>query len=116
LHAPSSSGKTVRGPVGSEIATSNVPRRADEGRGRATRRDARVLVVLLLGPLVMLGGLVWAVAQPYRITFLHREDKGLYDFVVQPPLLVILVGIFFALVLAPGLVDDLESEEDGPAA
>jgi hypothetical protein len=27
-----------------------------------------------------------------------------------------LVGVLFALVVAPGLVEDLESEGDGPAA
>ena len=101
--------------MSSEIVTS-VPKRADRGRGRATRRDARALVVLLLGPLVMLGGLVWAVAQPYRITFLHPDGKGLYDYLVQPPLLVILVGIAYASLIAPGLVDDLGSEGDGPQA
>ena len=61
-------------------------------------------------------GLVWAVAQPYRIVFLDCADRGLYDFLVQPPLLVGLVGVVFALVVAPGLVEDLESEGDGPTA
>jgi hypothetical protein len=74
------------------------------------------LAILLLGPLTILAGLVWAVAQPYRIVFLDRADRGLYDYLVQPPLLVGLVGVVFALVVAPGLVEDLESEGDGPAA
>lgn len=98
--------------MSSEIVT-NVPKRAERGRGRA-RRDARALVVMLLGPLVMLGGIVWSIAQPYRITFLYPEGKGFYDHVVQPPLLVVLVGIVFALLVAPGLVEDLESEDRGP--
>ena len=58
----------------------------------------------------MLGGAVWAIAQPYRIAFLDREGKGLYDFLVQPPLLVIAVGLFFALVIAPGVVEDMRSD------
>jgi len=70
--------------------------------------------VKLLGPLTILAGLVWAVAQPYRIAFLHPHGKGLYDFLAQPPLLVVLVGALFALLIAPGLVQDLEGGERGP--
>jgi hypothetical protein len=77
-------------------------------------RPERTLAVQLLGPITILGGLVWAVAQPYRIAFLHPHGKGLYDFLVQPPLLVVLVGVLFALVIAPGLVQDLERAERGP--
>ncbi|HET7743828.1 MAG TPA: hypothetical protein VFK76_03735 [Gaiellaceae bacterium] len=68
----------------------------------------------LLGPLTVLAGLVWAVVQPYRIAFLHPHGKGFYDFLVQPPLLVVLVGVLFALLIAPGLVQDLERAERGP--
>jgi hypothetical protein len=79
------------------------------------RRPARVLAVQLLGPLTAIGGLVWAVAQPYRIVFLDRVDRGLYDYLVQPPLLVVAVGLLFALAIAPGLVEDLEIlEPDDP--
>lgn len=81
---------------------------------RAERPQFRALAVQALGPITVLAGLVWAVAQPYRITFLHREGKGFYDFLVQPPLLVVAVGVFFALAIAPGLLRDLE-EADGPA-
>jgi hypothetical protein len=115
LHGALSSGKTVRTSVSSEIVT-NIPERAALGAAPATRRDARALAVLLIGPLVMVGGLVWAVAQPYRLTFLYRDGKGFYDWLVQPPLLVLLVGALFSLAIARGLVDDLEAEEHGPAA
>lgn len=80
---------------------------------RAARGAVRALVVESIGPLTILAGFVWAVAQPYRIVFLHPEGKGFYDFLVQPPLLVIAVGLFFALAIAPALVDDLR-EEHGP--
>jgi len=73
-----------------------------------------VVAVLLLGPLTMIGGLVWAIAQPYRIAFLYPDGKGAYDYLVQPPLLVVLVGAIFMLVVAPGLVEDLEGAGDGP--
>jgi hypothetical protein len=61
----------------------------------------------------MLGGLVWAIAQPYRIAFLEPEGKGIYDYLVQPPLLVVLVGIVFGALIAPGLAEDLEQAGDG---
>jgi hypothetical protein len=98
--------------VSSEIATS-VPERVVRFRSR-TRRQ--VFAVQALGPLTILSGLAWAFAQPYRIVFLDREGKGAYDYLFQPPLLVVLVGLAFALLIAPGLVEDLEEEERrGPA-
>ena len=102
--------------MSSDIAT-GIPESAARPRLSAVaRRSRRALAVLLLGPLTILAGLVWAVAQPYRIVFLERADRGLYDYLVQPPLLVGLVGVVFALVVAPGLVEDLESEGDGSEA
>jgi len=82
---------------------------------RTARRGLRVLMVEALGPLTVLGGIVWAFAQPYRVTFFYPEGKGFWDWVVQPPLLVVLVGLLFALLVAPGIVDDLESHERGDA-
>lgn len=67
----------------------------------------------LLGPTTILAGIVWAIAQPYRIAFLDPQGKGLYDYLVQPPLLVVAVGIAYALLIAPGLVDDLDADGDG---
>jgi hypothetical protein len=52
---------------------------------------------------------VWAIFQPYRLVFFDHAGKGFYDYLVQPPLLVIGVGLLFALVIAPGLLDDLRS-------
>ena len=90
------------------------PKPADEPR--AARRAARVLAIEALGPLTVLGGIVWAFAQPYRVTFFYPEGKDVWDWLVQPPLLVVLVGLLFSLVVAPGLVDDLERIERGDAA
>lgn len=101
--------------MSSEIS-SGIPEHAAPRRSRVTRNHARALAVQLLGPLTMLTGLVWAVAQPYRIAFLDPDDQGFYDYLAQPPLLVFLVGAGFSLLIAPGLVDDLEGEEHGPAA
>ena len=82
--------------------------RASE-RETVERLSLRAYAVESLGPITILGGVVWAIFQPYRIVFLHREGKGFYDYLVQPPLLVIGVGLLFALVIAPGLLDDLRS-------
>ncbi len=75
-----------------------------------------MLAIEAIGPLTMLGGLVWAIAQPYRVVFFHSDGKGVYDWLVQPPLLVVLVGLLFALLVAPGLVEDLERSADEPVA
>jgi len=99
--------------VSSEIVTS-IPERAAGRRSGVTRRQVRALAVQLLGPATMLSGLVWAVAQPYRLAFLHPDGKGAYDYLVQPPLLAVLIGLVFSILIAPGLVDDLESGEHGP--
>lgn len=94
--------------MNSEIATS-IPR--EERQARPARRSRRLLGVQLLGPLTVLAGLVWAVAQPYRIVVLDRAGQGLWDYVFQAPLLVVVVGLVFAFLVAPGLVEDLEAEE-----
>lgn len=98
--------------MSSEIAT-GVRERGERRPSDAAHRAGRSLAVQLLGPLTILGGFVWAIAQPYRIVFLHPHGKGLYDFLAQPPLLVVLVGILFSLLIAPGLVQDLERVEHG---
>ena len=79
-------------------------------RRRARRGSVRGLAIQLIGPLTILAGIVWAVSQPYRIVFLEPEGKGVYDFLFQPPLLVVAVGLIYAVALAPGLVEDLEAE------
>jgi hypothetical protein len=99
--------------VNSDIATSIPRKRARQ----VVRRPWRPLAVQLLGPLTILGGLVWAVAQPYRIVLLDREGRGLYEYLFQAPLLAIAVGLVFTFAIAPGLVEDLEmAERDGPSA
>ncbi len=74
---------------------------------RAARRTLRVTAIELIGPLTMLAGVIWAIAQPYRLAILHPHSKGFYDWLVEPPLLVILVGVLFAGAIAPGIVEDL---------
>ena len=79
-------------------------------RAAARTRSARARAVGLLGPLTMLGGVVWAFLQPYRITLLHPHGEGFWWLVVEPPLLVVGVGIVFALFVAPGLIEDLRED------
>ncbi len=77
---------------------------------RTARRSPGALVVLALGPLVVLGGVVWAAFQPYRLTLLQPRAADFWSLVVEPPLLVILAGLLFHLVVARSVVADLEYE------
>jgi ABC-type amino acid transport system permease subunit len=71
-------------------------------------RTARVRIVSALGPLTALAGVIWAIVQPYRITLLHPRGQGFWWLFVEPPLLVIAVGLFFYFAVLPGLLKDLE--------
>ena len=75
------------------------------------RRSPRMVAIEALGPLTMLGGVVWAIAQPYRVALFHPAGKGFYDWLVEPPLLVVAVGLLFAAVIVPGIIEDLRSEQ-----
>ena len=72
------------------------------------RRTRSARIVSALGPLTALAGAVWAIVQPYRITLLHPHGQGFWWLFVEPPLLVIAVGLLFYFVVLPGLLEDLE--------
>jgi hypothetical protein len=74
------------------------------------RRSARAISVLSLGPLTVVAGIVWAFFQPWRMTLLHPLGQGFWWLVAEPPLLVVVAGIVFHLLVARPLVDDLEEE------
>jgi hypothetical protein len=74
------------------------------------RAVTRARIVSTVGPATALGGVVWAIAQPYRVTLLHPRGQGFWWLFVEPPLLAIAVGLFFHLVVARGLLEDLEAE------
>ena len=79
---------------------------------RTSRRSYRAAAINLIGPLTMLGGVAWAFLQPYRLTLLHPRGQGFWWLLSEPPLYVVLVGLGFALLVAPGLVADLAEAED----
>jgi hypothetical protein len=86
-----------------------------QARDAAARsRLWRARVILALGPLTVTVGIVWALAQPWRLTLLHPFHQGFWWLLAEPPLYVVLVGILFRLVLAPGIVADL-TEAGGEA-
>ena len=74
------------------------------------RATARTRIVSAVGPVTALGGVIWALVQPYRITLLHPRGQGFWWLVVEAPLLVVAVGLFFHFVVVPGLLEDLQEE------
>jgi hypothetical protein len=84
---------------------------AIEALGRRAR-SVRMVAVKSLGPLTVAAGVIWAFAQPYRVTLLHPRGQGVWWLVVEPPILVVLAGLAFALLVVPGLVEDLEEGTD----
>ncbi|MBV8598565.1 MAG: hypothetical protein JO017_07075 [Actinobacteria bacterium] len=80
-------------------------------RERSETRSPRARLVLSLGPLTTIAGVVWALAQPWRLTLLHPSGQGFWWLFAEPPLFVVLVGVLFRWLLAPGIVADLEAAE-----
>jgi hypothetical protein len=76
------------------------------------RSSGRARAVNAIAPLTILAGAAWALLQPYRLTFLHPRGLGFWWLAVEPPLLVILVGILFGAFIAPGLLEDLQAVEE----
>ena len=74
------------------------------------RTTTRARIMSAVGPATALGGVIWALVQPYRITLLHPRGQGFWWLVVEAPLLVVAVGLFFHFVVVPGLLEDLEEE------
>ena len=72
------------------------------------QRTARARIVSALGPLTALAGVIWAIVQPYRLTVLHPHGQSFWWLAVEPPVLVIAVGLLFYFLVRPGLLEDLE--------
>ncbi|HLX19218.1 MAG TPA: hypothetical protein VKR23_03610 [Gaiellaceae bacterium] len=82
-----------------------------EGERERTEARTRARIVLALGPVTTVAGFVWALAQPWRLTLLHPAGQGFWWLFAEPPLYVVLVGVLFRWLLAPGIVKDLEATE-----
>ena len=67
---------------------------------RAEHRAWQPTALWAIGPITLLAGIVWAIAQPYRLTLLDAGADGVWDHVAQPPLLVAAVGALFHLTVA----------------
>ena len=67
--------------------------------------------VSAIGPVTVLAATIWAVAQPDRLTFLHPHGEGFWWLVVEPPLLVLAVGLLFHFIVAPGVLEDIENTD-----
>ena len=80
-------------------------------RSRASVTTWRARLVSLLGPLTVLAGLAWAIVQPWRVTLLHPYGQGFWWLFSEPPIYVVLVGLLFHWLVAPGVVEDLEDAE-----
>lgn len=78
-----------------------------------TRRSRRAQLISLLGPATIAAGVVWAIVQPYRLTLLHPLHQGVWWLLIEPPLLVMVAGAIFALVVARPLLVDMEELGDG---
>ena len=77
----------------------------------ARTRTLRARAIGALGPTTATAGLLWAVIQPYRLTILHPHGQGFWWLFSEPPLWVLLVGVLFAWLVAPGLIEDLDAAE-----
>jgi hypothetical protein len=77
----------------------------------ARTRTWRARAIGALGPTTVTAGLLWAVIQPYRLTILHPRGQGFWWLFSEPPLWVLLVGVIFAWLVAPGLIEDLDATE-----
>ena len=89
--------------MSAEIAQVRIDERA--------RVSFRVRTVLALGPLACVAGVAWALLQPWRLTLLHPHGQGFWWLFAEPPLYVVLAGLIFRFVIAPGIAADLEEEE-----
>jgi hypothetical protein len=74
------------------------------------RRSIRTRAVSTLGPVTVAAGIVWALLQPYRLTLLHPRGEGFWWLAVEPPLLVVAVGLLFHFLVLPGLLEDLQDD------
>ena len=70
-----------------------------------TRRiTRRIQAVSFIGPATSAAGVIWAILQPYRVTLFHPRGQGFWWLVAEPPLIVIVVGLLFSVLVARPLI------------
>ena len=74
-------------------------------------RSRRTAAVAAIGPLIVLAGVLWALVQVDRLPLLDPDGHGFWSLAVEPPLLVLLAGVFFHRFIALGLIRDLYGSE-----
>lgn len=79
-------------------------------RVRTRTLTVRARLISSIGPLTALGGALWAVLQPDRITLLHPLENSFWWLFVEPPIYVVLVGVIFHTVVARALLEDLRDD------
>jgi hypothetical protein len=99
--------------VSADIAH-KLERERDRHEAGARTRQLRARLVLTLGPLTAAVGIVWGLVQPWRLTLLHPHGQGFYWLFAEPPLYVVLVGLLFRVLLAPGIAADVLEEHRTP--
>jgi hypothetical protein len=91
------------------MSTHEVTQRIDH-RARTRPLSLRARLVSWIGPLTALGGALWAVLQPDRITLLHPRANSFWWLFVEPPIFVVIVGVLFHLLVARALLEDLRDD------
>jgi hypothetical protein len=80
-------------------------------RTLAVPRSRRAQLISVLGPATVGAGLIWGIVQPWRLTVLHPLHQGFWWLLIEPPLLVVLAGIVFSLVVARPLLQEMEERD-----
>ena len=78
---------------------------------RTRREDRRIQILSFVGPATSAAGVIWAILQPYRVTLFHPRGQSFWWLVAEGPLLVIAVGLLFAVLVARPLIADLEARD-----
>ena len=78
---------------------------------RTRRQDRRIQMLSFVGPATSAAGVIWAILQPYRLTLFHPRGQSFWWLVAEPPLLVIAVGLLFAVLVVRPLIADLEARD-----
>lgn len=91
------------------MSTHEVTQRLDQ-RVRTRPLSLRARLISSIGPLTALGGALWAVLQPDRITLLHPLSNSFWWLFVEPPIFVVIAGLLFHTFIARALLEDLRDD------